>query len=202
MATSTASSQSTDHSVILQISGVSRRGPRLTLQSSSSVLQLCIRDLSGRLEERLMLTVLSLMISSLLPSAFLWCLSALAKWVVIVARVRPRPGSRLQALGVTLPRRGRHRVSSCSGGRPGASLHQPGRGNARPFICMRRRRIRNGELCIHDGYHYINCAPPPRVSWLRPWPRLGGRDLGPWNNGNRHPRWGVAEIQKMTPPKL
>ena len=98
MATSTASSQSTDHSVILHISGVSRRGPRLTLQSSSSVLQLCIRDLSGRLEERLMLTVISLMISSLLPSAFLWCLSALAKWVVIVARVRltrPRPGCRL-----------------------------------------------------------------------------------------------------------
>ena len=22
----------------------------------------------------------------------------------------------------------------------------------------------------------------------------------PWNNGNRHPRWGVAEIQKMSPP--
>ena len=24
--------------------------------------------------------------------------------------------------------------------------------------------------------------------------------LEPWNNGNRHPRWGVAEIQKMSPP--
>ena len=22
----------------------------------------------------------------------------------------------------------------------------------------------------------------------------------PWNNGNRHPGWGVAEIQKMSPP--
>ena len=24
--------------------------------------------------------------------------------------------------------------------------------------------------------------------------------LTPWNNGNRHPGWGVAEIQKMSPP--
>ena len=26
--------------------------------------------------------------------------------------------------------------------------------------------------------------------------------VSPWNNGNRHPGWGVAEIQKMSPPKL
>ena len=26
------------------------------------------------------------------------------------------------------------------------------------------------------------------------------RGLVPWNNGNRHPGWGVAEIQKMSPP--
>ena len=24
--------------------------------------------------------------------------------------------------------------------------------------------------------------------------------LQPWKNGNRHPGWGVAEIQKMSPP--
>ena len=24
--------------------------------------------------------------------------------------------------------------------------------------------------------------------------------VGPWNNGNRDPGWGVAEIQKMSPP--
>ena len=24
--------------------------------------------------------------------------------------------------------------------------------------------------------------------------------MEPWNNGNRHPGWGVAEIQKMSPP--
>ena len=24
--------------------------------------------------------------------------------------------------------------------------------------------------------------------------------VNPWNNGNRHPRGGVAEIQKMSPP--
>ena len=26
------------------------------------------------------------------------------------------------------------------------------------------------------------------------------RLYNPWNNGNRHPGWGVAEIQKMSPP--
>merc|ERR1711952_477544 len=26
------------------------------------------------------------------------------------------------------------------------------------------------------------------------------RDMDTWNNGNRDPRWGVAELQKMSPP--
>ena len=29
---------------------------------------------------------------------------------------------------------------------------------------------------------------------------FGPRGVAPWNNGNRDPSWGVAEIQKMSPP--
>ena len=37
-----------------------------------------------------------------------------------------------------------------------------------------------------------------------PWPRtqvgITYSTVQSWNNGNRAPRWGVAEIQKMSPP--
>ena len=34
----------------------------------------------------------------------------------------------------------------------------------------------------------------PKLPAVEPWRE------SPWNNGNRHPGWGVAEIQKMSPP--
>ena len=59
------------------------------------------------------------------------------------------------------------------GGRPGASPHQPGRGNARPFICMRRRRIITGELCGHDGYDCM-IVPRPRCLLVTPLAQAAG----------------------------
>ena len=50
----------------------------------------------------------------------------------------------------------------------------------------------------------ISMIIPPREANLKSFRQAlwtdGFTDYNAWNNGNRHPGWGVAEIQKKSPP--
>ena len=66
-------------------------------------------------------------------------------------------------------------------------------------VCVGIREITEwlkARIWIFSGLHSLLCGLPTGGICIRP----SLIDDGSWNNGNRYPSWGVAEIQKMSPP--